>query len=289
MAQGEMLLRIWDVEHGACAMLHHQLNGYAGRLAMIDSGRTADWRPSTFIKNNLGRNQLDYLFITNADQDHISDLQGLWDEGIAVKTLTRNPHPPADELRKIKAAGGMSNDIERFLHIHATYNQPVTGPFNAHMGGITYKTFYNKVPDFKDTNNLSCAVSFEFAGFRILFPGDLEKDGWLALLQRQDFREELAGVDVLVAAHHGRENGYCEDVFNYCRPRTVVMSDKAIVHDTQGMTQTYRQRVIDNWPNGVKVATTMKDRHVLTTRRDGWIQFTVSGNGDYFIDTEYKG
>lgn len=289
MAHGEMLLRIWDVEHGACAMLHHLSNGVAGRLAMIDSGSTNGWRPSTFIKNSLGRNQLDYLFITNADQDHMSDLQGLWDEGIEVKSLTRNPYPPADELRKIKAAGGMSNDIERFLHIHATYNQPVAEPFNTHMGGITYKVFFNSFPKFNDTNNLSCAVFLEFAGFRILFPGDLEGDGWLALLERQEFRQELASVNVLVAAHHGRENGYCEDVFNYCRPRAVVMSDKAIVHDTQGMTQTYRQRVIDNWPNGVRVATTMKNRHVLTTRRDGWIQFAVDASGNFTITTECNG
>lgn len=40
---GIMVLRIWDVEHGACAMLHHTLNGVAGRLAMIDSGDTDDW------------------------------------------------------------------------------------------------------------------------------------------------------------------------------------------------------------------------------------------------------
>lgn len=287
--QGEMILRVWDVEHGACAMLHHQVNGVAGRLAMIDSGDTADWSPSTFIKNSLGRDQLDYLFITNADQDHMSDLQGLWDEGIKVKTLTRNPHPPADELRKIKAAGGLSSDIERFLHIHATYNQPVTEPFNDYMGGITRKTFYNKFPDFTDTNNLSCAVFVEFAGFKILFPGDLEEAGWQALLKRQDFRNELIGVDVLVAAHHGRENGYCEDVFDYCQPRVVVMSDKAIVHSTQGMTQTYRQRVIDNWPNGVTVATTGKQRHVLTTRKDGWIQFVVDAKGNFTITTEYNG
>lgn len=284
-----MLLRIWDVDHGACTMFHHLRNGVAGKLAMIDSGSGKDWRPSSFIKYGLGRNQLDYLFITNADQDHMSDLDGLWQEGIDVKTLTRNPHPPADDLRKIRAAGGMSKDIERFLSIHSTYNQPVTEPFNDHMGGITRKMFFNQFPDFTDTNNLSCAVFIEFAGFRILFPGDLEEDGWLALLQRQDFKEELAGVDVLVAAHHGRENGYCDDVFNYCRPRAVVMSDKAIVHDTQGMTQTYRQRVIDNWPSGVKVATTMKDRYVLTTRRDGWIQFVVDECGNFTITTEKLG
>ena len=67
------------------------------------------------------------------------------------------------------------------------------------------------------------------------------------------------------------------------------MSDKAIVHSTQGMTQTYRQRVIDNWPEGVTVANTMKQRHVLTTRKDGWIQFVVDANGNFTITTEYNG
>lgn len=289
LLQGEMRLRIWDVEHGACAMLHHVLNGQAGRLAMIDSGCTAEWRPSTFIRYSLLRSRLDYLFITNADQDHMSDLEGLWEQGIVVGALGRNPHPPAHELRRIKAAGGMSDDIERFLKIHASYNQPVTEPFDEYMGGITRKKFYNAFPRFIDTNNLSCAFFIEFAGFSILFPGDLEEDGWLALLEQEDFRTELAGVDVLVAAHHGRENGYCEEVFDYCHPRAIVMSDKAIVHDTQGMTQTYRQRVIDYWPDGVNVATTMKRRHVLTTRRDGTIQFEVDGNGDFSIYTERQG
>jgi hypothetical protein len=32
---GTMALRVWDVEHGACAMLHHTLNGVAGSLKVI--------------------------------------------------------------------------------------------------------------------------------------------------------------------------------------------------------------------------------------------------------------
>jgi len=100
---GEMLLCIWNVEHGACAMLHHHLNGYAGRLAMIDSGSSHPWWPSTHITRAFGRNRLDYLFITNADQDHMSDLQGLWDAGIEIPVLFRSPHaggPETDVLRK---------------------------------------------------------------------------------------------------------------------------------------------------------------------------------------------
>lgn len=286
--QGEMHLRIWDVQHGACTMLWHRLNGADGRLAMIDSGSADDWTPSNYLRQQKVA-QVDYLFITNADQDHLSDLDGLWQQNIPVRTLTRNPHPPAADLRRIKTAGGLSNDIERYLTIHETYNSPVTEPFNLHMGGITQKTFYNPYPQFQDTNNLSCVVSIEFAGFRILFSGDLEEDGWLALLQREDFRNELAGVHVLVASHHGRESGYCEAVFDYCSPWAVVMSDKAIVHDTQNMAHTYRRHVAANRPNGVFVRTTGRQRHVLTTRNDGHIHFNVAANGSFTIDTEYAG
>ena len=33
--QGEMRLVIWDVQHGACAMVQHILGQYAGRLAAL--------------------------------------------------------------------------------------------------------------------------------------------------------------------------------------------------------------------------------------------------------------
>ena len=111
------------------------------------------------------------------------------------------------------------------------------------------RTFWNSTPPFYDTNNLSMVAFFKYGPFKILFPGDLE-DGWLALLEQPAFRAELIDTTVLVASHHGRENGYCRALFDYCHPRAIVMSDRAIVHDTQGMPQTYRQRVIDHWPNG---------------------------------------
>ena len=55
------------------------------------------------------------------------------------------------------------------------------------------------------------------------------------------------------------------------------------------MTQTYRQRLIDHWPNGVMFATTRKQRRVLTTRRDGWIQFNVNDGGGFTLRTKYFG
>ena len=290
---GQMILTIQDVQHGACAMLtHRSVSGVEGRLAMIDCGHNHDtgWRPSAYIKHYLKRSVLDYLFVTNADQDHLSDLNNLWREGISVSTFTRNRGVSPEVMRTIKEAGGeLTEDIERYLDLHASYIHPVAAPFDQSMGGITAKTFWNSHPRFCDANNLSMVVFFSYGEFKILLPGDLEVEGWLALLEREDFRAELEGTTVLVASHHGRESGYCDRVFDYCHPHAIVISDKAIVHDTQRTTQTYRQRVIEGWPNGVFVQTTGKRRHVLTTRRDGCIQFVVTDEGDVFIYTGREG
>ena len=284
---GEMVLRIWDVEHGACAMLHHLANGHAGCLAMIDSGCTALWRPSTFIRQGLNRSTLDHLFITNADQDHMADLKGLAQEGIIVDTLWRNPTYSGTEMYAIKSVSGpVSADAQWYVHACDSYNAPCKLPFNANMGGITANCFFNLYPQFTDTNNLSLAVFIEFAGFKILFPGDLEKAGWRALLQRNDFRTALHSTNIIVASHHGRESGFCEDVFDCVVPDAVIISDKAIVHETQRMVPDYRRVTREQ---GIIVNTTMKSRHVLTTRRDGWIQFRVREDGFYFVDTEYAG
>lgn len=287
---GIMRLRVWDVEHGACAMLQHVLPGAFGdtwgRLAMIDSGDSPNWRPSLYIRG-LGRDTVDYLFITNADQDHMSDLKGLQDAGIGVKVLIRNVSYTADEIRRIKLCRGpLTSDASWYVDACASYDQPAQEPFDQFMGGITVTTYCNSYPAFTDTNDLSLAVFIRYHGFCILFPGDLEKTGWRALLQRPDFREELRTVKVLVASHHGRENGFCPEVFAFCQPWATVISDKPIEHETQLMQPDYRAVTRDE---GVMVRTTGRRRHVLTTRRDGWIQFDVDDTGGFFVDTEKRG
>ena len=107
---------------------------------MIDSGSSADFKPSATIKR-LGRDVLDYLFITNADQDHMSDLQGLWHNNILVSNLYRNPSYTGEQMRAIKRRGGpLSDDAQRYTNACESYNQAVTEPFDTHMGGIRAKT-----------------------------------------------------------------------------------------------------------------------------------------------------
>jgi beta-lactamase superfamily II metal-dependent hydrolase len=281
-----MYLRFFDVEHGACAMLWAPVTG--ARMAMIDSGdnATTGFRPSSFIKRALKRNVLDYLFITNADQDHISDLDGLWEEGIEVRTLYRNRSPEPGILRRIKelVCGllGLTKDMERYLTIHRDYIHPVAVPFNDGMEGVTCEVFNNTYPCFTDTNNLSMVVFITYGTFTICFPGDLEEEGWLELLKNPKFVSALKRTTVLVASHHGRANGYCAEIFDHFTPRAVVISDKSIEHQTQ-IDVDYGNVVNEN---GVAVHGESRRRHVLTTRKDGDITFKVHENGDFEIFTE---
>lgn len=273
-------LQIFDVEHGACAIVESPTRE---RIAMIDCGHnnTKPWRPSVHIRYAMRRQRLDYFLNTNADQDHLSDLARFDRHDVYIETFIRNRSISAADLRAIKEESGeLTDDMERYLDLHRGWIAPVSVPFNAGMGGVSCSTFHNTYPDFTDTNNLSMAAFIEYGGFKILFPGDLEEAGWQALLRKPAFVAELRGTDILVASHHGRRSGFCADIFDYFTPSAIVVSDKPIAHETQDLDYTpYIRR------DGVLLANHVR-RHVLTTRRDGNITFSVNAEGTFWITTE---
>jgi beta-lactamase superfamily II metal-dependent hydrolase len=278
----KMVLRIFDVEHGACTMLA----GPNDAMAMIDCGhnRTTNWRPSLFLRNTVGRSYLDYLLITNADQDHLSDLSTLRESGIHIKHLMTNTQIPPATLRWLKQQSGpVTSDAEALLHMRSTFGPVGSGtPFDQALGGVTVRSFCHTFPAFTNTNDLSCAFFITFGAFKILFPGDLEKPGWKAHLHNPVFIAELHATTILVASHHGRKSGFCEEVFHFLRPQAIVISDKSIIHDTQEIVPQYRSRV---WGDGIRVTNESDRRHVLTTRCDGDILFQVEDNGNYWVTT----
>jgi hypothetical protein len=278
-----MNLRVFDVEHGACAMFSGPANG----LGMIDCGHNGStgWRPGDFISQRLGRRSVNYFLSTNVDQDHISDLATLTRAGITIERMVSNTNVPDQVLREIKRrAGPLTADAEAFLDMRVSFGPPgnVTGPwFSEMMGGINFETFGHPYPTFQDTNNLSQTYFIKYGPFEILFPGDLERDGWRAHLRNPAFVAALRRTTILVASHHGRENGFCEEAFEFLQPQAVVVSDKSIVHATQEFVPDYRCVVRPQ--QGIVVDGCATRRHVLTTRRDGDILFSVEPNGNYRV------
>ncbi|MGB3712041.1 MAG: hypothetical protein WA985_10155, partial [Erythrobacter sp.] len=261
-----MELTIYDVEHGACALIRSR---DTGRLALIDCGHNGytGWNPADHIRSRYGRDTLDYLAITNTDQDHYSNLSKFL-QVIHPQVLLSNPLVPAEKFAEMKRWNGpLSGDAQAYFQMRKSYTAPVRVGFDSGMGGVKEFSYFNSPDDFDDFNNLSLAIFISYRDFMILFPGDLERPGWLKLLEDESFRSLLRRTTVLVAPHHGRINqNYCEEIFDFLSPELVVISDKPIVHETQVKSASeYRKHVREP---GIFSRATGDYRKVLTTRRD---------------------
>lgn len=266
-----MVIDIFDVQLGQCAIIHSPIAN--GPIAMVDCGHSAEagWTPSFHLRHRLNRTHIDYLFITNADQDHFSHLADLTAQRIGIGSFFRNGLVTPEQMRQLKLAEGpLTDDAREYLRLHSEYVHPVVVPFDQAMGGISYKGFCCSYPAFTNTNDLSLAAFFSFSGFEILFPGDLTENAWRELLRNPEFVAHLGNVNVLVAAHHGRRDGYCPEVFDHCHPQLVIFSDKSVDHETQLTASLYAQHVVES-----NLLVNGKRRKVVTTRNDGDIRITV--------------
>jgi beta-lactamase superfamily II metal-dependent hydrolase len=275
-----MILRVFDVEHGACAML----TGPNNALAVIDCGTNSStgWRPNTYIRQTLQRTQVEYLLITNVDQDHISDLANLLGGGINVQHILTNMLVSPEVLQILKQASGpLTADAQAYLRMRSGTTGHVGIPFNQGMGGVTVTSYCNSFPTCTNTNDLSAVYFISYGPFTAMFPGDIERAGWNALMRMPGFVTSLTNTTIYVASHHGRTSGFSDDAFQYLKPQAVVISDKSIIHDTQDVD--YRSVVRNEGVQVKKPSGEIERRHVLTTRRDGDIIFSVQSDGQYTI------
>jgi len=264
-----MKVQIFDVEHGFCALV----TGMNGERILIDCGHNSStgWRPSQYLQ----RTPLDLLIVTNYDQDHLSDFCGIQDL-IGFNRLCRNFSLSPAALSRLKAEQGtLTSAMSAFISSISGMGGPMPTP----LSSMDWAAFSIPFPtDPAETNTYSVVTFIEGDGINIIFPGDLTVAGWRNLLLREDFLQRLARVNIFVASHHGRENGYCSDVFRHCRPDVVIVSDDSIQYDTQQGVN-YGQHAKGNVIAGETCKT-------LTTRCHGNITVRSGLLGFYMIETE---
>lgn len=262
-----MRIEIFDVGHGSAALAIADNNN----LALFDCGHDeGGFRPSEYLPMHWRAVQ--QMVVSHYDSDHVSDLAELRAK-LPIERLISNPTISVDEIRRLKLQEGpLRSGMRALLEMKSAF-----GPLGseADLAVITIPYFWNNYVRFQDMNNLSVVAFLKYDDFCIVFQGDIERAGWLVMLERADFRQYLSQVNVFVASHHGRENGYCEEVFQYCRPETVVISDKSIQHDTQ-------EHCYDTHATGLDFSRSGR-RYVLTTRCDGHITIEKTRGNPYTI------
>ena len=258
-----MRITIHNVGHGSCISLIHD----NGNVMLWDCGQDEKNKPSQFLLLQ-GISKIDNFFVTNYDEDHISDLPDLRSK-IDIKTLFRNKSISPSQLQqlKLKQSGEVSYAMRSMLNMMESYNSQVVNP--SYFPEVHYETFYNKYKfDFDDTNNISLVTFLKCKNSCFIIPGDLEEPGWKHLLKDVNFKNKLRYVDVFIASHHGRESGYCKEVFEVCNPKVIVFSDNNIKYNTQEMASIYANHATGIIYNNER-------RRVLSTRKDGSISWNI--------------
>lgn len=270
-------LRIFDVQHGACALYTVFDDSGLRWDVMLDCGHKNNgrgkWFPGDYLKSE-GVSSLDLLIVTNLDEDHVSGLPNLLHNGIFIRNIFTNPTVNPADIRELKKQYGMGEGISSIVNELMKRGLAPNVPY---IPGVSIEWFCNRYPSaFEDENNLSCVISLMFAGHRFLFCGDIECDGFNHMLTNNArVREIVNDVEIFVAPHHGRENGICPALFDRygCAPKLVVISDDYMQYDTQKTTDYYREKA-----TGHPFKTEGRWRWVLTTRSDGTIDFIPIGD-----------
>jgi beta-lactamase superfamily II metal-dependent hydrolase len=278
---GDGILQFFNVDHGACSLLTLP-SPEGNRYVLIDCGhntnyRGVPWHPGSQLLSN-GIKHVDLLIVTNFDEDHVSGAPNMIEKGISIGCILGNPTVPPEAIEYLKSDDGMGNGIRIIVNSLADRRSKNMQQIPPNIPGLGLSWFWNPWPYWDTENNLSLVTHLSIHGFNFLFTGDMERDGFENLLNFQPFANLMRSIHVLVAPHHGRENGKCEKLFDEygCHPVLVVISDCAKKFQSQETVPYYYSKargILNFRDNG--------PRYVLTTRSDDHFYFSFEGGKCY--------
>jgi len=273
---GKVEIVFWDVQHGHATYIKSPNNKHI----VVDLGigswddNNQAFSPLLHLKNLYGVPQLNYVIITRPHLDHIDDILNF--DALNPKVFNRpkqisNAEVMQEEKRVITIRNQDKPKFEKYCEINDRYNQAIqdTDPDNVrkpeNYGGLIIKTFTPISCDHNNFNNHSIIVVFEYAGIKVVVPGDNEKCSFEELLKKQDFKDAIKDSDILLAPHHGRESGYYNDFVTLVNPRLTIVSDGRFCETSANHRYSQKSR---GWTvhkgNG-----TSEVRKCLTTNSDG--------------------
>lgn len=268
-----MKIEIFDVALGQCAIVTCP----DSQKFLVDVGhKSGEWHPSKHCKGQ----RFGAAFIGNFDDDHTSDLVELL-HTCYVDRIIVNPTVNAHVLAQLKAKNGMGQGIQWIHRWLLEMGGQINPALNTipDFGEVSIRGFYKNYAPGDKSNDLSLAVFVQYRGFTILFPGDLEEKGWHCLLGNAEFRALFAKTHVLVASHHGRDNGRCLEMSQYCNPHLIIISDAGKQYTTQETGDWYAYRTQGLYTRDGRF------RKVLTTRSNGKITLDVDLSGKCHVST----
>jgi len=281
-----MTLRILlhNVGHGQA--IHAFTPG--GHVVVIDLGCSDAFSPLEWLRRQTAT--IDQLVITHPHGDHIDEILNLNTQGFQVRQLWRPKWLTAAEVRAANQAS-YETKINRYFEMSEIFSQPIPdGELvgdPAVTGGVSITKHASSACGRSNINNHSGVVVFDYLGIRVVIPGDNEPPSWRELLNNPQFVASARGADVFVASHHGRESGYCPDLFHDTqgikKPRLCAISDGRVQDADATARYCYHA---SGWAVHSSGGRPSGERYCVTTRSDGHVDIKIgkdSGDGKRFL------
>lgn len=282
-----LTVMIWDVDHGSAAYIKTP-NGkhIAIDLGVGDMSSGREFSPLRHLKTNYGVNNLDKLVVTHPHRDHLDDVGNV--SLVSPNLLRADWHIPDEYVNK----GNKPNDkdiLGKYKTLLDLYRPSPTNGSPASVDWGCELQHFHPSYDGPNLNNYSIVTVISYAGLKIVIPGDNEEASWKSLLLQTEFVKAIRGTDVFVASHHGRASGFYGTLFDYFKPKLVIVSDTN--HGETSVTGNYTHHAT-GWKvdQGRKGTVDQDPRYTLTTRNDGNILIECGWNttgGNYLaVSTE---
>jgi competence protein ComEC len=221
---------------------------------LYDAGRLGDHQRSYQVMVDslwaMNRSCVDALILSHADSDHFNGIEGIAKRFavrrlITTKQVYEHPSPLLHQNISAAQASGAQSIVWRNGDVYDG-------------NGWSMMALHPPAEGVQGTDNAnSLCVLLEFAGRRVLLPGDLEPPGMQMLTSQTP-----TDVDVLMAPHHGSMNAKSDSLLRWCRPELVVIS---------GSHRASAARVLDSFSDS--------NRRVYVTARDHAIRVEIDATG----------
>lgn len=274
---------IWDVQHGNATYIKTP----DGKHFVQDLGtgsygeNRSEFSPLLYLKNRYKVERLNGVIVTHPHRDHLDDIFNF--DALSPHVFSRPKHLTAEEVN----AGNRERDVEvveKYLEIDAKYTYPVPEDENPFLpdnnGGVRFQKFLPTSCATSNLNNHSIVTIIEYVGVKFILPGDNEPASWRELLEQTDFGSVISDAELLLAPHHGRDSGFCSDIFDDFNPLLTIISDGRFC-DTSA-TARYG-RITQGW-NVRRRGGDIVERKCVTTRNDGVIVVKIGTDYDGYIE-----
>lgn len=280
----EFLCNIWKVEHGSAAYIHTP----NARKVLLDAGQSDDFSPSEHLYQIWNIRTVDYLVVSHPHSDHIQDLPTLKNI-ISFNALVWNSNTP-DRLIYPPGKGSLKEPMASWFEISNFYTEPLPPERqitnSSFFGGVQFNPFFPHESylsgNAKDNlNNYSLVLTVNYRELLIVFPGDLEPEGWEAALNNTALKDHLSATHkILIASHHGRRSGIrWADGTLYTRFLELLRPNLTIISDKRG-NETTDPEAYRPYCSGINVDCSgiIENKKVLTTKTNDCISIQVEGN-----------